>query len=479
MLDGAACAVPPLVRAVACAAALACSVTASGQDAAGGASVQSDLETLRSEIEGLREDNERMRTEVDELRAPNDADWLTEARADEIREIVNDVLADADTRSSLLANGVMAGWSDHFFLASADGRFKLQVDGMQQIRYLWNYHDEPDTHLRGFELTRTKLTFRGHVFNKDLTYLVRTDVTRNEPGLVTGLFFLQDAWVRYQLNSDWSVRLGQFKLPYNREELVPASHQQAVERSLVNESLNLGRSQGVELLWAPEGGDKRMAVVFSDTATDSMGGFALTGRNGAYQNALLPDTEWALTGRYEQLITRTWEQFNDITSPMTDEYGILIGLGVHAEQGEHTGQFTRNADEADWYGYTADVSIEWGGANVFGSWTHNYVDNASVNANFFGVVAQAGVYLTPKAELFTRFEYGWISAPNANFNDLTLITFGGNYYFEGHDVKWSTDIGFGISKIDQSWDFDIAGYRRDIAADPPQIVFRTQFQLLW
>ena len=183
------------------------------------------LEELLERVERLEQDKAEMADEIDELRAQVGDDWLTERRADEIRSLVADVLADADTRSSLLQDGMTAGWDEHFFLASPDGRFRLQIDGLLQVRYIWNYHDEGDNFISGFENTRTRLTLRGHVFSPDITYLIRGDYARNG-----GQDTLQDAWVRYHLNDQLSVRFGQFKVPFNREELVGPMYQQAVER---------------------------------------------------------------------------------------------------------------------------------------------------------------------------------------------------------------------------------------------------------
>ena len=43
---------------------------------------------------------------ITELSAATNANWLNDARADEIRGLIHDVLADADTRASLQGNGV-------------------------------------------------------------------------------------------------------------------------------------------------------------------------------------------------------------------------------------------------------------------------------------------------------------------------------------------------------------------------------------
>jgi len=83
-----------------------------------------------------------------------------------------------------------------------------------------------------------------------------------------------------------------------------------------------------------------------------------------------------------------------------------------------------------------------------------------------------------------RGEYGQISFDVDPLvippqSDLNLVTAGFNYYMDGHDLKWTTDIGFGIYQIEGAWASDLAGWRADGDGVYPQIVFRTQFQLLF
>ena len=99
------------------------------------------------------------------------------------------------------------------------------------------------------------------------------------------------------------------------------------------------------------------------------------------------------------------------------------------------------------------------------------------NFNIFGIVAQGGVYITPKLEAFARWEYGRYERDVDIFGDLQILTAGLNYYIDGHDLKWTNDIGVGINPVDANWLQDIAGYRWDL--DKGQIVFRSQFQLLF
>ena len=444
------------------------------------------LRQMQEQMRQLIEENREMRSEIDELRAATHDDWLTEQRAAEIRQIVSDVLADADRRTGFQNTGLTAGWVDGFFLTSPDGRFKLDVGGLGQVRWVQNFRDQNDRSLGGFEITRAKLTFSGHVFGREWTYMSRIDVTRDERGLVNGITFPQDVWLRRQIGENFAIRGGQFKLPFMREELVSSAHQMAVERSVLNETLTVARSQGIELSWNDD--TWRAALAFSDGGTMQhpvVVAFLGSPAHNPLLNgqALSPDVEWAFTARYESLLAGTWQQFEDFTSPMGDSFGVLVGVGGHTQRAESNGVITAGRNEDWWYAATADISAEFGGASVFGSITHHYLDVAGATAdimNTTGVVIQGAIYITPKVELFGRYEYGNFDMKNSLArSDLHLITMGLNYYFEGHDLKWTTDIGIGLSQIEDVWSSDLAGWRAEGEGLRSQVVIRSQFQFIF
>ena len=429
------------------------------------------LEELLERLESLEQDKGRMQGEIDTLRAHLGENWLTEQRAEEIKSLVADVLADADSRASLVQDGLTAGWDDHFFLASPDDRFRLQIEGLMQFRYVWNYHNQADRYLAGFENTRTRLGLSGHVFNRDLTYGISGEFLR-----AGGFQNLFDAWIRYQLDENFSVRFGQFKIPFNREELVRPQHQLVVERSLINEAHNIGRSQGVALTYQTNA--NKLTFMVHDAATDNVGGFV--GGTGQNTPALSPDTEFAIAARYERLVAGTWEQFRDFTSPPGEPFGLLLGIAGHWQKGEFGTPFAPFRDEDRWFGVAVDASAEYGGANWFGSVTYHYIDDVFAGqVHSLGLVVQAGAFFSPKFEAFARFEYGLIEFDVTELSDLYLLTLGGNYYFDGHDVKLTADIGFGVSQVEGLWPDDLPGWRTDADGAEPQVVIRIQFQLLF
>lgn len=463
-------------------------------------SVDAQMRQMQQELDALRRDNQAMKGQIDDLKSRTEDNWLTETRANEIRGLVQDVLADADTRASLLQNGASAGWSDHFFLGSPDGRFLLILEGQEQVRWIYNYHELPKlplaqgtdfrSHRHGFEVARSRLTFRGHVFSPDLEYFIRGDFygARQAPNPVApGFAFLLDAWIRYNLTDEWSVKVGQFKIPFNREELVSSAEQLAVERSLANELLNLGRSQGVELDYHDD--DNAFSAAYTDGATAS---FLNTNQQNVPWNTFNPNnpnagTDYAFAARFERKIAGTWEQFNDFTSPVGDQFAMMVGLGGQVQRGENNGAPSATPNELGSVGATADLSVEWGGANAFAAFIWQYADNPpGAPVKFYGIVVQGGIYVAPKWEVFARAEYGWIDA-SASIEDLSVVTAGVNYYIDGHDVKWTTDIGVALNPLQAPWVNDFAGYRSDFvnnlfgqtAHADLQVVFRTQLQLLF
>jgi len=486
-----------LVLAAALSAAPA-SASASGppttpQGATGSATdgeVDGVLRRMSERIEALERDNASLRHEVNDLRDQTDQPWLDEERARQIRALVEEVLVDADTRASLQGSGMTAGWDDGFFLSSPDGRFLLRLDGQMQFRYVMSWvsksapNDPVDQYRGGFENTRTHLTFRGHVFDRSFSYLLRLAASRGGGGSVNdfdeangGQVQLLDAWMRWRFSDQWSIRAGQFKLPFSREELVGSAYQLAVERSMVNESMGIGRSQGIELGYTGDFLDWRVA--FSDGGTDTLLGVgALISTSPANTPWSQQDTEYAFTSRLEWLVAGQWDQFKQMTSPPGNPTGILLGIAGHYQEGE----FGPVARESNWLNTTADLTLDFSGATLYFAAMYSYLDTPNFGEwNILGGMVQGSLYIAPKWELFLQFQYGYIDSNSdvVNAPDLSVLTGGVNWYIDGQDMKFSVDVGVALDDVSQFWAFDIAGYRSSFDGSGGQIVVRTQFQLLF
>lgn len=431
-----------------------------------------------------------LQEELTEMKQQQGEEWLTEQRAQEIRSLVQDVLADADTRASLQSSGMTAGWDKNFFLSSPDGNFKLKVGGQIQFRYLLNYRDNPgDGNGRGttsgFENTRTKLWFAGNIFDRSWTYRVQGNFSQNSFGNVegeievpdgmggtttstfasdvngsSGRFVLEDAYVQKDFDNGFYVRGGQFKIPLSREQLVSSSRQMVIERSTLNDRYGGDRSQGVEIGW--QGDWLRFMVMYHD---------GLDAANTAWDSETTNNTDWAFAGRAEFKLAGNWQQFYDLVSWNGDEFGLLLGIAANAQREDVTGDKE--------FLLTADATANFGGANLFGSLYYSYVDfGAGGDANQFGFQVQGGFFLVPEQfQLYARYE--WADPDIDGEEDLSQLFVGLNWFFNRHAAKLSTDVGFSFNEVTAFWAFNRGGTLVDGADEDGQFVWRSQFQLLF
>ncbi len=372
--------------------------------------------------------------------------------ADEVRALVYSVLADADMRSSLLDKDKQGGWDDGFYLSDDSGRFKLELSGQMQFRWIGTFQDDTpgeDSTETGFVNRRTKLSFDGYAVDPAWEYHITGGFSRKDGG-----FGLQDAYVERDLGKGWSLKFGQFKAPFMREELISSKRQLAVARSLVNETFNQGRSQGIELVYKND--HIHASAMFSD------------GFDSANVAALEEDVEFGITARVEFLIDGKWKQFKDFTSWEKDKFAAMVGGAVHYEEEDGGG-------DEETFTWTVDGSIEFGGANLFAAIVGRHMDMKG--SDQYGFIFQGGAFLNDDWEAFARYEWGDID--KAGFEDLSIVTVGVNRYYHKHALKWTTDIGYAFDRVRGGFSSSGTGWLTDPKGADGQIVIRSQIQFLF
>lgn len=531
---------------------LAFAPTVLAQDAATG----SANEELLRRLDQLEKRNAALESQVTELKQADGEQWLTEQRAAEIRSIVADTLADADTRWSLQGSGATAGWDDGFYLASPDGRFRMNVHGLLQTRFIWNWmrttppssetaNGQPvvlptntaydwttnDANAEGFDIPEAQIWLDGHLFGPGIRYMLRGSFESSQATEIStsnvrvgdnssGQFTLLDAWTRFDLDSQWSFRAGQFRLPFAREELVDWQYQLATQRSLISYSMGVWYSQGLELGYADD--FFRAQVAFSGGGQDNIGSQLKlnSGTEGLNEPWLDGSGNWAFTGRMEFKPYGSWEQFKQFTSPGGNAFGMLLGFGINYQESEvDLGTSTLPAPEGTntRFDLTVDASFDFGGLSLFAAGYYSYNDSKATyiegggsqgpvgTPTYFdtgawtkwGVVLQGGFYIEPKIELYARYELGSFESPDTDFirnnlttpstpsfgalygfeNNLSIVNFGVNWYIDGQDIKWTTQFGYSLDSVDPSWYNQETGWR--VTGSRDALVFQSQLQLLF
>ena len=460
-----------------------CAITLSASAGAPGADQSTDVS---QELSQLRDTVSQMQERIDELEAGQGDNWMTEARADEVRGLVADVLSDADTRSSLLQNGSLAGWNNGFYLGSADGNFHLKIGGQLQVRWVYNNRDMPpgsdlggDENRHGFEMRRVRLLFSGHIVDPSWTYDIQ--INQNRSG---GTFFLEDfAYIQKDLGGGWRIRAGQMKAPFLREEMLSSIRMLPVERTLVNSSFTAGTVQGVMVWWNNE--DFRAYGMYHD------------GDGSANTAWSMEDTEYAFTARGEWKAAGDWNQFNDWSGFPDEDFGVLVGAAVNYNEGEYgTGMNLPAPDfnnlEVENLGFTVDAMIDFSGASIGGALVYRNLKAGtgvgSVDLEQIGFFVRGGYFITEDWEIYGQYE--WADLDIAGLEDLSVITVGVTKYWAKHNLKWQTDIGFGLNDVNAvanplmpgstvGFANDGAGWRTDTTGNDGQMVIRSQLQLVF
>ena len=403
-----------------------------------------------------------LKKELNELKSQNGDKWLTEERASQIRGVVQDVMADADTRSSLQATAATSGYNNGFFIASPDGNFKLQINGQVQVRtsYAWQSNaawnaaratvgNANATRAQyGTEIRRAKLSFSGNVVDPSWQYKVtmaylpagsQTATSANSPYNTAGANSgngtnstanLEDAYINKDMGNGMSLKMGQFKSPFLREELVSSANQLGVERSIVNQMFSTGWTDGIQFTAS---NDTLMGMVSFNNGGNNA--------NFATQNMSTTDgnyAQYAFTGRVQWLAFGNWAQFNDMTSMRGGGQGLMLGAAFNWQHGGNqdnntvTGGVGSANTDAGFLTYTVDASWDLGGANLYGAFFGNMTGSlpvetpvgASANGNSiqsYGLLVQGGYFISDNTELFASWQ--WYETVNQGSNNpMTLAT---------------------------------------------------------
>jgi hypothetical protein len=428
-----------------------------------------DREAVGDEIGSLRATVADLQRQVDALKAAADDRWLTQQRADEIRGLVHDVLADADTRASLLQSGATAGWDNGFFIGSADGNYLLKLGGALQVRGVYNNQDDSpsDEHRSGVEIRRTKLDFRGHVIDPSWQYYVEAEASRS-----TGAFSLgENGWIQKDMGNGLRLRFGQFKPLFAREESISSRRLQGVERSQINTQFTAGTAQGVQAMYETDRWRINGAVIDG------------TGTGNTAWSA--EDTEYALTARGEFIAIGDWKAVEDDIGWRGGAAALMFGAGALWQRAEFgTGSNLPPPDfnnaEVENLTLTADATWKMSSFSLSAAGFYRRLSTevaGAVDLDQYGVVVRGGFFVQDDFEIYAMHEWGDLDI--AGIDDLSVITVGATKYFAKHNLKWQNDIGFGLNSVAANWAVDAAGWRADAADEDGQIVVRSQFQLLF
>jgi hypothetical protein len=400
---------------------------------------------------------EAAETRINELSVATNNNWLNDARSDEIRSLVHDVLADADTRASLQGSGSTAGYNGGFTVGSADGNWSLTMNGLLQAS--WSNVDvdvspggDNDTDGWGFNTPNTWINMSGTVAS-DFSYDVRynwggstTDTTliardadgdimdtvdatnigdvasvENLTTTTSGQGRLEWANGSFDLGDGWGMTMGTFKVATNREDMIDDQNQLNLLNQVTGTAVAGARDyrvgNGIQLGYS---GDE-MRFWASLTNLEAGGPVANDSQNN-------------LDFRLEYMVEGTWSQFDQFTSANGGASGTLVGISYNnVDSNAVVGADNDNDGDST---LTVDAQLQFGGSNLYISYTDFDDDDGVVDAtgDFDETQIMYGMYLNDEWEVYAR----WIDR-DTNTGD-NVMSIGLNNYWAGQNARWTTEI---------------------------------------
>jgi phosphate-selective porin len=327
---------------------------------------------------------------------------------------------------------------------SSDGTSRLHIGGYAQLLYRFTKTDDPaKDNIADFNNRRFKLVVDGNVFSKNFGYKLQGDVSNG--------FRSEDVYINYKVAAPFIVQVGQFKPPQARQELTGAGKQLFPERSLANDTFNLGRDQGLQV---------------SGSLADKLVDYRIGLFNGNGPNVANPDDNTMVAARID---------INPLGSYKMDEAGwtsnkplLNIGASVAREKvsgGDAGTKFSTDNDVMDvaleldkltaatftstygddltWQLWTANANATWLGVTLAGEYYHlNANPQLGADWHAYGYYLQAGYQLIPKT-LELALRYSTVESTDANASakfDKVQKQFGVNYYFAQHNLKLQSDV---------------------------------------
>jgi len=352
-----------------------------------------------------------------------------------------------------------------FRLETRDGNWQTNLQWRAQLRYtnptsgdprqLTSFDSEAES---TFEARRLRMKIGGHGYRPWLGYYFEVDLqpsrdvddsSSSASARVIDWRITADKW-------DWAaLRVGQWKIDYNRERVDSSGRQQFVERSIVNRIFTIDRQVGVQLRGRFFKGTPAEMRYWAGVFTGEGRGV----RNNDEHMMYMARLQWNFFGR-----DLKWRQ-TDVE--FTEKPTGSLAFAAATNEGRCTRWSSSGCGNLDGYESAANAvqgqfkveqmmqefAFKWRGFSVQEEFHWKTVDDRANNTrnDFVGAYAQTGYFFhslfpTVPKQLELAFRYGFVKEPNeldrALDNLRQEFTLGANWFVAGHNNKFTADYSY-------------------------------------
>lgn len=163
-------------------------------------------------------------------------------RIDELEKAQKDTQV-KEENSTKWAEKIEMGYDNRLYIKTRDEKYSLNLRFLIQLRYRYIFVDA-GRNTSTFLIPHGQTRIFGNVFSPKLKYRVMFELPGTAGGSTANL---RDMWTDWQLRDSFSIRVGQFLVPYDNENLEPTWALQFVDRSIINANLGFERDLGVDI----------------------------------------------------------------------------------------------------------------------------------------------------------------------------------------------------------------------------------------
>lgn len=404
---------------------------------------------------------------------------LNESGPEPVRELIS--------KPKAFYNFLKSHYDDGLVFETKRGNFSVRYRTL--IQFQFSAIDQDNNTDTEFFFRRFRLKFDGHVLRPWLTYVLqlsRDDVRIGQGGDGSGVEF-KDFYIDAVYFEKIFPRIGQFKVPFNREQLSSGSALLLVERSIVNTEFSFGRKIGGGLYGILGKHVAYGAAVYTSPATDDTA------------DASSVETE-TFAGRLQLNFGGTLEYSNggfptggdyalvpDFTKVPVFVFGTAVvylpSLSVKENEGDSGALIERfielGIEKGNVVSVTADAAYKLPMFNVEAAYLGRWIEpeiGGGETVYDQGLRIQTGLFLVPDTiEMAGRWAYifydtspGVVGVEEALRDTSLELTFGINYYISKNN-NW---------KVQLSYSFLNDTFTQG-APDEDQKGLRIQFQALF
>jgi len=348
----------------------------------------------------------------------------------------------ATTPEAKPSKAITASYDKGVLFKSADQAFELRLNLRNQFRFESTRPTEDNAQFAShFLIPRSRLQADGNVFGATNRYKLEFSLGD------TGSFaFVRDLYVEKKVSSAW-IRVGQWKRPFNRQELVSDFASELNERANTATFAGGGRDLGVAIHndyeKSPEGVEWVVGVFNGFSGGAERPSLTTSCTQNAMTAAITcvsptPTTVPADFG--PAVVARVgWNSGHIKGYSEGDLEGgplrVAVGLGYKIDLANFAKGKQDSVVHNESHGVEADAMLKVSGFAVEAGAYVMKLKNADAQ---FGVFVQPGYFVLPKhAQIAARFAL----APIATRKQIEARA-AFNWYWEGHAWKWATDAGF-------------------------------------